>query len=394
VKPFRAFGVRLGFSALSERFEREVTDLSTFTQRLTGSLHVDAVIIAPPISYYTPLAGPLPGHLIKGTLPKDPVARYLLRLPKVWNGRLVVSGAPGLNCESGYDLYWSDFLLSAGYAFACTDKGIRAVPDGDTVFVPLGSENGIAHWYPRLKALAELALEECKARYGKLPEKTYAVGVSNGGYLARLAVERDPGLFDGAVDVSGVLWRAEGSNLLEQLPAALRALDARPPKREALRALGYPADVEWDAVLQFYRFMYWEASLTLALGDLDPSYEGPLEAYDLSRRPAEVRGRIRAVECTGDLQRPLLSLSGGRDFLIPFGPHAEGYRALVEARGRAALHRLHRVADATHVDKDREAFPAAEPLMPHAHEAFRRLVRWVEEGVVPPAAEAAVPSRS
>ena len=47
----------------------------------------------------------------------------------------------------------------------------------------------------------------------------------DGGWLVRRALEERPDLFAGGVEVSGVLWRADGPNFLEQLPAALRAAD-------------------------------------------------------------------------------------------------------------------------------------------------------------------------
>ena len=394
MKPFRAFGLRLGHSFSSERVEREGVDLSTFTGRALMRLPADAVMVAPPAALWTPLAGLVAGRSLEGTLPGDPWARFILRMPSKWNGRLAVSGSPGLTGVHGCDLYWSDALVKSGTAFACTDKGVRAVFDGDEAFVPQAPENGIAHWTGRLKALAELSRGECRRDYGREPDKTYVVGVSNGGYLARKVLERDGGLFDGGVDVSGVHWAAK-NNFMTQLPSALKAADAQPPAKAALEAAGLPSDRGSEGILRLYRMIYWEASLALCLGDLDPAYEGPLEEYQLSKRPAEVAERIQAIANTGELKKPLLSLSGKLDCLATLRNHAETYRDSVKAKGGAALHRLYVVDKATHVDKDSEIFPGLDPLMPHAHRAFELLARWVETGQPAPGtltADAAAPT--
>jgi hypothetical protein len=378
MRPFRAFGIRFGESISSERIEREAADLSTFTARALMKVPTDAVIVAPPAAFWTPLSGPVPGRSVEGTLPSDSWARYILRLPRTWNGKLAVAGSPGLTGERGLDLYWSDYLVKNGYAFACTDKGVRAAADGDIVYVPQTPENGLARWTPRLKALAEFSREECRRCYGREPSKTYAVGVSNGAWMARRALE-SAGLFDGGVEVSGVYWSPHNS-FLRQLPAALKAADAQPTDRDALKAAGFPSGSEWDGLLRLYRFMYWEATLALSLGDLDPDYAGPPADYDVFQRPPAVVERLKAVSNTGELKAPLISLSGKLDCLVTCRNHAEAYRDAVKARGASALHRLYVIDKATHVDKDVEIFPGLAPLMPHAHRAFELLTRWVEGG--------------
>src|SRR5206468_896001 len=60
-------------------------------------------------------------------------------------------------------------------------------------------------------------------RYGRPPRRTYAAGISNGGYLVRWQLENRPWLYDGGLDSEGTLWRADGPNLLTYLPTALRA---------------------------------------------------------------------------------------------------------------------------------------------------------------------------
>ena len=188
MKSLRAFGLRFDLPRLPIRKEIDLADLTTRAQREDGTLASDALHIMAPKEFWTPLPAAVPGKLIEGTLPDDHYARFTLRLPKDWNGRLVVAGASGITDERTYDLYFSDYLLSRGYAFAATDKGVRrAVLDGDTVLMPLIQESSVRRWASRLEDLARFAGAEVLAHYGRRPEKTYAVGLSNGGFLARKA---------------------------------------------------------------------------------------------------------------------------------------------------------------------------------------------------------------
>ncbi|MFI5346214.1 MAG: tannase/feruloyl esterase family alpha/beta hydrolase [Elusimicrobiota bacterium] len=378
----RTYGFRFDLPPKAVLEERELADLTTAAARASGTLAPDALHIAPPKDLWTPLPSPVPGLLVSGTLPDDHHARFLLRLPRDWNGRLVVAAASGITDENTYDLYFSDFLLSRGYAFAATDKGMRrAVLDGTTVLMPMIPEASVVRWADRLEALAALSKKLAAKRYGRAPEKTYAVGLSNGGFLARRAAESKSGLFDGALEISGVMWRADRGGLLRELPAALRATKAQPWDRAALAALDFAGGGEWEPVLAFYRAAYWEASLALFVQDIDPEYAGPMEDYDLDARPAAVRERIRSYQNTGDLQVPLISLSGERDYLISCAGHARAYAALVAEAAKSGLHRMKYFPSSSHIDTNREMFPFVEPLMPRAHAAFEELTAWVENSL-------------
>ena len=380
MRVFRSLGIRWA-EPRPARSEEAKDDLTTAPERAAGALHPDALAVAPPRELWTPLPRPVPGRSVTGTLPDDPFARVVLRLPRDWSGRVVVSGSPGITSERGLDIYWSDFLLSRGDAFACTDKVVRAVADGATLYVPQSAECGIARWYPRLKALGVLAREEARRFYGKAPARVYAVGVSNGGYLARCAAEDPSPWLDGALEVSGVFWTSGPESLLARLPQALRAMEGATPDRSALEAAGFGAEPPWDTLRDSYARTFWECSLALFVWDVDPDYAGPLSRYDPAARPAAVRERIAAASHTGLLRVPLLSLAGRRDFLIPCRDHAEAYQRLAASCGAAHLHGLSVVEAGTHVDADKASSPQAEPLMPHAHRLFERLVKRVEEGV-------------
>ena len=50
-------------------------------------------------------------------------AQFVIRLPRHWNGGLVVAGPPGIRRQYASDFIISDSVLAKGYAYASTDKG-------------------------------------------------------------------------------------------------------------------------------------------------------------------------------------------------------------------------------------------------------------------------------
>lgn len=379
-KVMRAMAMRDELPREPQRRETEVDDLTTAAQRKAGQLPMDAIHLAPPRKFWTELTHAVPGRLIEGTLPDDHRARFVLRLPKQWNGGLVLAAASGITDEYSYDIYFSDYLLLRGYAFAVTDKAVRrAVLDGDMVLLPHTPEGHVNRWVERLHRLAELSADQCEKFYGQAPERTIAAGVSNGGYIVRRAAELNSNLFDGAIEISGVFWRANRANLLRELPLALRASQSNPWDKSLLLQSGMPGiEPKWETLAAVYRMYYWEAVMHLFLAYLDPDYIGAVEDYDLDSRPAEVLESISEIENSGDLKIPLVSLAGERDYLISCRNHAHGYRELIESQGKQDLHRLFTFPDACHIDANAEAFPFVTPLMPHAHAAFEELEKMLE----------------
>jgi hypothetical protein len=70
----------------------------------------------------SPARYPVPGTQVRASL--GPGQRFVLRLPAVWNGKLVVCGTPATRSEFASDAILGDFLLARGYAFAASNKGI------------------------------------------------------------------------------------------------------------------------------------------------------------------------------------------------------------------------------------------------------------------------------
>src|SRR4051812_1041568 len=86
----------------------------------------DRSVIAPSAAKRTPITKAVPGVQLNARIASDPTgeARFLLRLPNDWNGRLVVAGASGTRSEFNGDFAWSDYVVQQGYAYASQNKGV------------------------------------------------------------------------------------------------------------------------------------------------------------------------------------------------------------------------------------------------------------------------------
>ncbi|PRY30939.1 tannase/feruloyl esterase family alpha/beta hydrolase [Umezawaea tangerina] len=321
------------------------------------------------------LAAPtaVPGTQVDGYFPDDSTtntnhgwnhdSQFVIRLPRHWNGGLVVTGSPGVREQYANDRAIGDWVLQRGYAFAATDKGNTGVE-----FHTDGA--AIEEWNERVTQLARAAKALVRLHYCRPPTRTIATGLSNGGYLVRWQLENHPELYDGGVDWEGVLWREEGPNLLTFLPPALRGEPVFPAESEFL----------WP----FYRQYYWELTQRVYREELDPDYQGAEADYDYRTRPAAQRA-VRRIALTGRIGRPLITLHGTLDGLLPITQDSDVYADMVRGRGRAALFRYYRIEGGTHVDSLYDAHPdRVRPLTPCHHTAFAALERWLD-GVRPPA---------
>ena len=145
-------------------------------------------------------------------------SQFVIRLPRKWNGGLVVAGPPGIRRQYASDVIISDTVLAKGYAYASTDKG----NSGPAVFTDgVNPGDAIAEWHTRLTQLTIAAKNVVEQRYHREPHRTYVAGFSAAGYLARWQLENRPGLYDGGIAWSSVLMTPD-RNLLTYLPTALR----------------------------------------------------------------------------------------------------------------------------------------------------------------------------
>jgi hypothetical protein len=328
-------------------------------------------------------------------------SQFVLRVPDRWNGGLVVSGSPGNRAQYANDFIISDWVLAKGYAFASTDKGNVGLAFYDDGSEPGGS---IEEWNTRVTQLTVAAKRVVKQVYAKAPRHTYMAGISNGGYLVRWQLENRPDLYDGGLDWEGTLFRADGPNLLTYLPTALReypryAATGDQAAHEAMIDAGFVPGSEF--LWPFHYSVYWDLTQRIYREELDPAYDGDLEAgipycatgtpgcdtdYDYASRPQSVKDAVRKVELTGRIGKPLITVQGSLDSLLPPRTDSDVYDRLVDGAGQGALHRYYTIEDGNHVDGLYAAFPdRLRPVLPCARAGFEALTAWVETGQQPPA---------
>jgi hypothetical protein len=388
----------------------------------------DRSVIAPSAGKRTPITKAVPGIQLDARIASDPQgqARFLLRLPNNWNGRLVVAGASGTRSEFNGDFAWSDYVVQKGYAYASQNKGVlnlfittAADPLGcrlnptTPVFVHFYDNDPgqpFTRWAEFMVKAAELARDGVRAGYGRPPAFTYAVGTSNGGYQVRRAVEIAPKLFDGGVDWEGTFVDEHAPNLLTDLPPAIlnfpdyTASGLNPASTAALniQAAGYPPDITTavPSLWGLYNAQFWEVTQCQWQKRLDPTYNTYVSGtgtYNYVSRLSfsDVGAQFAAFATTGDIQRPLVTVAGTMDALLPIDHHARAYArnvaAAADVRGRGngsdkhpPAYRLYEVQNGNHIETFQDVFPQLELIEPHAQRAFDLLVGQVEGGATLP----------
>ncbi len=370
----------------------------------------------------------VPGIQVEGWFAGDPTkeARFLLRFPDDWNGKLVVAGASGTRSEFNGDWAWSDYVLPKGYAYASQNKGVLNLyiaalgsatqPSGDPLACRLNPSSQtwvhfydndpakpFTQWTQYMLLTATLAQQAAKVSYNHFPRQTYAVGTSNGGYQVRRAMEEAPDLFDGGVDWEGTFIDPSGPNILIDLPPAIKNFPAYvasnfDPNSQAAKnilAAGYPPDIVNRAVTPVdslwgrYNGQFWEVTACQWQERFDPTYAtytSGLGNYDYLARMnlPGVFDSLAAVETTGKIKKPLITVAGTMDALLVIKHQARAYEAAVNAsrKGnndeRNAQYRLYEVQNGNHIESFAIPFPQLAVIQPHAQKAFDLLVDHVE----------------
>jgi hypothetical protein len=340
-------------------------------------------------------------------------SQFVIRFPADWNRKLVVTSAPGLRAQYANDFIIGDFVLDKGYAFASTDKGNSGLRFYSADQTP---GEAVFEWHRRINQLTEAAKDAAEKYYGESPYRTYITGNSNAGYVTRYALENHPDLYDGGVDWQGPLWTDpespnsdpdKGPNLLTFLPVALKNYpryiepsisDAgRDDARDKMIEAGFAEGSEF--LWRFHYDVYWNSTEWVFREEFDPYYPGASADYnyekrinpspqapELARKQAqEIKDAVKRVSLTGDIKKPLLTLHGTLDALLPITKTSDKYAELVEKAGHSDLHRYYRIEGGTHVDSLYDSFPdKLRPMLPCYKAAFDRLVEWVEDRVSPP----------
>jgi hypothetical protein len=387
----------------------------------------DRGVIAPPAGFRTPITKAVPGIQIQARIADDPLgeARILIRLPDDWNGRMVVAGASGTRSEFNGDFAWSDYVVQKGYAYVSQNKGtlnLTLSTAADPLACRLNPSSGIfvhffdndpgqvfTRWNQVMLEATAIGRSSLQIRYGRGPARTYAVGTSNGGYQVRRAVETAPDLFDGGVDWEGTFVDPVAANLLSTLPPAIlnfpdyvaSGFAAGSTAAENIRGAGYPPDLTitsgttTTSLWGLYSAQFWEVTQCQWQKRLDPTYDTYVAGtgtYNYLARlsVSDVGANIAAFATTGRIKRPLVTVAGTMDGLLPIDVHARAYARKVEVSLQgdddgdhphdhgAPDYRLYEVQNGNHIETFATTFPQLQFIEPHAQKAFDLLVARVE----------------
>jgi 3HB-oligomer hydrolase 3HBOH len=394
----------------------------------------DRGVISPNAPHHTPITKAVPGLQLNARIASDPQgeARFLLRLPNDWNGRLVVAGASGTRSEFNGDFAWSDYVVQKGFAYASQNKGVLNLFFSTATdplacrlnpFTPFyvhfydnDAGQPFTRWAQFMVKAAQLARDGVRAGYGRPPAFTYAVGTSNGGYQVRRAVEIAPQLFDGGVDWEGTFVDEHAPNLLTDLPPAVlnfpdyvaSGLSPTSTAAKNIQAAGYPPDIIGSPLSMWGRYnaQFWEVTQCQWQKRLDPAYDtygSGTGTYNYVSRLSfsDVGEQLEAFATTGDIQRPLITVAGTMDGLLPIDHHARAYaRKVLDAAERhhqnagddqgnddgkpRPAYRLYEVQNGNHIEAYQDFFPQLELIQPHAQRAFDLLVGQVEHSTALP----------
>jgi hypothetical protein len=111
--------------------------------------------------------------------------------------------------------------------------------------------------------------------------------------------------------------------------------------------------------------------------------------YQYKKRPERVKEAVEKVSLNGDIGKPMLTVTGTYDVLLPMRLHSNRYRALIENQGKGNMHRYYKIENGTHVDSYfdhpyRQDPTYVRPILPCYWAAFGELEEWVERKNAPP----------
>ena len=386
----------------------------------------DRAVISPNPPNRTPITKAVPGIQLDARISDDPTgeARILFRLPNHWNGKLVVAGASGTRSEFNGDFAWSDYVLQQGYAYVSQNKGVlnfyvttAADPLGcrlnpsSAVYVHFYDNDPgqpFTRWTDFMIEATRIGKNAVAANYGRYPSRTYAVGTSNGGYQVRRALETAPELFDGGIDWEGTYVDPLAPNLLSALPPAIlnfpdyvsSGFDPNSTAAKNIVLAGYPSDLVSgkNSLWLLYSNSYWEVTLCQWQKRLDPTYDtygSGTGTYSYVDRlsVSDIGAQLAAITTTGNIGKPLITVAGTMDALLPINLNARAYERAVAAAlsdrdhipHERPAYRLYEVQNGNHIETYTDTFPQLELIQPHAQHAFDLLTESVEHGSALPA---------
>ena len=226
--------------------------------------------------------------------------RFHMRLPSQWNGKFFFEGGGGTNGNIGAALgnlqgSQRTNALSLGYAVVSQDSGhdnnVNNDPNlnGASTFF-FDSQARLDYGYNSYDQVTQMAKSLIKAYYGRVPEKSYFVGCSEGGREGLMMTQKFPEHFD------GVLACAPGIKI--PLAALAQAWNVQ-AAAEAAKAAGI-----YDRYGQpFINKVFTDEDLAMvaaavldACDALDGAKDGIVATF-MECNTAAVRPRLAAITC-------------------------------------------------------------------------------------------------
>ena len=249
---------------------------------------------------------------IQGTLGD---ADYVIQIPDLWNGMLVVACPwyqfPKDGSEVVSHLKYSaisSVLVSQGYAFACSNYGATGFPIQEAMI--------------RIHQLTEYVIDNYH-----VPGKVFVMGGSMGGAVAILLGEKYPELYSGVLDLCGAKNIANSYTLCMTVStlsiAQLRVV------------LGLPSSMP-DAQVAGLKAFFLSFATDVAI-ETGGTPETKPQAY------AKIEPMLKT-----DLEIPIISIYGALDILCTPSLIAAYHNAL-DAAGTADLHRFYIVPNGGHI---------------------------------------------
>lgn len=325
---------------------------------------------------------------------------YQIELPDRWNGGLVMWMHGFENFASEAQATPPDFrryLIGHGFAWAASSFSSTSM-------------------VPSLAADETAALWDHFAKVHGRPSRSYAAGLSMGGWAAHLSAERYPDRYDGALGLCGAVGTSPALRIsIEVLVAAAFAAKVTPAEFDAAASVQKllderirPAlqDPEVHAIFEdvgialsggprrFARegfHLEEETNLTRAalaiLTGLVPERDEPYElsavpgvtseefaaqAVQPKANPSLLETFAQGMEVSGELRMPLVTLHTTGDGQVPLD-QARILNARASSRGKASLLATRVIEDSGHC-----GFTTSEQAL-----AFAALVSWAECGKKP-----------
>jgi feruloyl esterase len=142
-------------------------------------------------------ATPAPLCKLDGVIGKE--VNFTLWLPEAWNGKFIMGGQGGFaGTVDSQPLQMG--VLQRGYALAGTDTGHVVQGGGTDGSWAMGDlERVVNYAHGAIHSVTEVSKAVIRTRYGRVADRSYFVGCSNGGREALMSAQRYPNDFDGIV---------------------------------------------------------------------------------------------------------------------------------------------------------------------------------------------------